>query len=65
MEIKLKKNVIIILIDGARLDRVEKSKIFNILRSQSNYFKQTILDAMETINLNNNEAIDIESDEKI
>jgi len=38
----LKKNVIIILIDGARLDRVEKSKIFNILRSQSNYFRQTI-----------------------
>ena len=38
----------------------------------SNYFKQTILDAMETLNLNNNEAIDIkneaidiESDEKI
>ena len=31
----------------------------------SNYFKQTILDAMETLNLNNNEAIDVKSDEKI
>ena len=31
----------------------------------SNYFKQTILDAMETLNLNNNEAIDIKPDEKI
>ena len=61
----MKKNVIIILIDGARLDKVEKSKIFNILRSQSNYFKQTILDAMEALNLKNNEAIDIKSDEKI
>ena len=48
MEIKLKKNVIIILIDGARLDRVEKSKIFNVLRSQSNYFKQTITPAPYT-----------------
>ena len=28
----------------------------------SNYFKQTILDAMETLNLNNNEAIDIENE---
>ena len=48
MEIKLKKNVIIILLDGARLDRVEKSKIFNILRSKSNYFKQTITPAPYT-----------------
>ena len=48
MEIKLKKNVIIILIDGTRLDRVEKSKIFNVLRSQSNYFKQTITPAPYT-----------------
>ena len=48
VEIKLKKNVIIILIDGARLDRVEKSKIFNVLRSQSNYFKQTITPAPYT-----------------
>ena len=44
----MKKNVIIILIDGARLDRVEKSKIFNILRSRSNYFKQTITSAPYT-----------------
>ncbi len=44
----MKKNVIIILIDGARLDKVEKSKIFNTLRSQSNYFKQTITPAPYT-----------------
>ena len=44
----MKKNVIIIIIDGARLDRVEKSKIFNILRSRSNYFKQTITSAPYT-----------------
>ena len=48
IEIKLKKNVIIILIDGARLDRIEKSKIFNIFRSKSNYFKQTITSAPYT-----------------
>jgi len=44
----LKKNVIIILIDGARLDRVEKSKIFDIFRLKSNYFKQTITSAPYT-----------------
>ena len=44
----MKKNVIVILIDGGRLDRAEKSKIFNILRSQSNYFKQTITSAPYT-----------------
>ena len=48
IEIKLKKNVIIILIDGARLDRVEKSKIFDIFRLKSNYFKQTITSAPYT-----------------
>ena len=31
----------------------------------SNYFKQTIIDAMEILNLKNNEVIDIKSDEKI
>ena len=31
----------------------------------SNYFKQTILDAMETLNIKNNEANDIKTDEKI
>ena len=31
----------------------------------SNYFKQTILDAMETLNLKNNEEIDIKKDQKI
>ena len=44
----MKKNVIIILIDGARLDRVEKSKIFDIFRLKSNYFKQTITSAPYT-----------------
>ena len=31
----------------------------------SNYFKQTILDAMETLNIKNNEEIDIKIDHKI
>ena len=31
----------------------------------SNYFKQTILNSMETLNLKNNEEIDIKKDQKI
>ena len=31
----------------------------------SNYFKQTILDAMETLNIKNNEEIEIKTDQKI
>jgi len=38
----LKKNVIIILIDGGRFDRANHSQIFNKLRSKSIFFSQAI-----------------------
>ena len=38
----MKKNVIIIIIDGGRLDRAKNSPIFNKLRSRSVFFSQTI-----------------------
>jgi len=38
----LKKNVIIILIDGGRVDRAKKSSIFTNLQSESVFFPQTI-----------------------
>ena len=38
----MRKNIIIILIDGARLDFVENSVIFNKLKSKSIFFSQSI-----------------------
>ena len=38
----MRKNIIIILIDGARLDFVENSVIFNNLKSKSIFFSQSI-----------------------
>ncbi|MBI5860376.1 MAG: sulfatase-like hydrolase/transferase [Nitrosarchaeum sp.] len=44
-----KKNVIIIMIDGGRLDRALKSKIFNEIKSKSAFFSQTITYGPHTI----------------
>ena len=38
----LKKNVILICIDGGRLDRAQSSKIFNSMLSKGVFFPQTI-----------------------
>ena len=37
-----KKNLIIILIDGGRLDRALKSEVFTDISSKSVFFSQTI-----------------------
>lgn len=42
VQLSLKKNVIIILIDGGRLDFAQKSAIFNKLKSKSIFFPQAI-----------------------
>ena len=44
-----KKNVIIIMIDGGRLDRAQNSKIFDALKSKSVFFSQTITYSPHTI----------------
>ena len=44
-----KKNVIIIMIDGGRLDRAQNSKIFDVLKSKSVFFSQTITYSPHTI----------------
>ena len=44
-----KKNLIIILIDGGRLDRALKSKVFTDISSKSVFFSQTITYAPHTI----------------
>ena len=44
-----KKNIIIILIDGGRLDRALKSKVFTDISSKSVFFSQTITYAPHTI----------------
>lgn len=44
-----KKNVIIVMIDGGRLDRALKSKIFNEIKSKSVFFSQTITYGPHTI----------------
>ena len=43
------KNVIIVMIDGGRLDRAQNSKIFNALKSKSMFFSQTITYSPHTI----------------
>ena len=44
-----KKNLIIILIDGGRLDRALKSEVFTDISSKSVFFSQTITYAPHTI----------------
>jgi len=44
-----KKNLIVILIDGGRLDRALKSKVFTNISSKSVFFSQTITYAPHTI----------------
>jgi arylsulfatase A-like enzyme len=44
-----KKNVIIIMIDGGRLDRAQKSTIFNQLKSKSIFFSNSITYGPHTI----------------
>jgi len=44
-----KKNIIIIMIDGGRLDSAQNSKIFNVLKSKSVFFSQTITYSPHTI----------------
>jgi len=44
-----KKNIIVILIDGGRLDRALKSKVFTDISSKSVFFSQTITYAPHTI----------------
>jgi arylsulfatase A-like enzyme len=44
-----KKNVIIIMIDGGRLDSAQNSKFFNTLKSKSAFFSQTITYSPHTI----------------
>jgi hypothetical protein len=44
-----KKNVIIIMIDGGRLDRALRSSVFNKLKSESVFFSQSITYAPHTI----------------
>ena len=44
-----KKNLIIILIDGGRLDRALKSEVFTDISSKSAFFSQTITYAPHTI----------------
>ncbi len=45
----MKKNVIIILVDGARLDYALKSNYFNKLKTKSSFFSQTITYGPHTI----------------
>jgi len=45
----LDKNVIIILIDGSRFDRVKNSSVFNKLKKKSVFFSQSITYAPHTI----------------
>ena len=47
--IKLKKNVIVLMIDGGRFDYSSKSKIFNSLKQRSVYFSQPITYGPHTI----------------
>ena len=44
-----KKNVIIIMIDGGRLDRAQKSSVFNKLKSKSVFFSNSITYGPHTI----------------
>ncbi|MBI5377159.1 MAG: hypothetical protein HZA82_00835 [Thaumarchaeota archaeon] len=44
-----KKNVIIVMIDGGRLDRALRSPIFNSLKSKSVFFPQSITYGPHTI----------------
>ena len=44
-----KKNVIIIMIDGGRLDRAQQSTIFNQLKSKSIFFSNSITYGPHTI----------------
>ena len=44
-----KKNVIIILIDGGRLDRAQNSPVFNILKNKSAFFSSSITYGPHTI----------------
>ena len=44
-----KKNIIIILIDGGRLDRAQNSSIFNTLKNKSAFFSSSITYAPHTI----------------
>jgi len=44
-----KKNVIIVMIDGGRLDKVKNSYIFNILKSKSIFFSNSITYGPHTI----------------
>jgi len=44
-----KKNVILIVIDGGRFDRAQKSKIFNDIKSNSVFFSQSVTYAPHTI----------------
>jgi membrane-anchored protein YejM (alkaline phosphatase superfamily) len=44
-----KKNVIVIMVDGARLDRAKNSLIFDKLRAKSTFFSQSITYAPHTI----------------
>ena len=44
-----KKNVILIVIDGGRIDRAQKSKIFNDIKSNSVFFSQSVTYAPHTI----------------
>ena len=44
-----KKNVIVIMIDGGRLDRAKNSLIFNKLRTKSIFFSQSITYSPHTI----------------
>ena len=44
-----RKNIIIILIDGGRLDRAQNSSIFNILKNKSVFFSSSITYGPHTI----------------
>ena len=44
-----KKNVIIVMIDGGRLDRALNSPIFNKIKSKAVFFSQSITYAPHTI----------------
>ena len=45
----MKKNLIILMIDGGRLDRAKKSKFFNRIKATSTFFSQSITYAPHTI----------------
>jgi len=45
----MKKNVIILMIDGGRFDRVKKSSVFNRIKEKSTFFSQSITYGPHTI----------------